>query len=331
MNSHPHRPENNAGRISIPLHVGAWMAGAVLVTLLFQKAITAYTGDTRTPPQATVRGPNPSVHNFNQPRKAISLDIATADRLLPLADPKFPLWYEPEIPVQASPAPRTAATQENQVEVPSLTCQEQKQLGSKVDYEANRLLRMLTEKYDLTPAQQAQVFPIIARATPSAAQLAAATGNSLTEPSLSVLDISIKPTDRTYESAADSVSATTDSPLLAKNVSEDPAATRTPRKLAPSSDPLDEIEAQLAPFLDPDQLATMDPDQIDRFYWWGEILIQVSGEIEDDAAIAAAALGSGAGTSSASDSSASSADAADSSVVPAAHQDGTLFDLIGLP
>jgi hypothetical protein len=335
MNSHSPRSENNAGRIPIPLAIGAWVVGATLVALVSQRAITAFIGERHAPTLASVRDSDLSGHPLNPSRKASSLDIAFNDSLRPETESEFALGYEPVAPAQASSEPRTAAPQENRGDDSALTWQEQKQLASNIDYEANRLLRMLAEKYDLTPAQQAQVFSIIARATPAAAQFAAATGDSLTTESLSVLAVSIKPENWTYESAADPVSAATDSTLLAQNEPAEAAPTRTRSKLTSSpdvlSDPLDEIEPQLAPFLDPDQLAAMDEEQVDRLYWWGEILIQISGEIDDDAAIAAAALGSGTGTSSSSDSSASSAAAGDSSAVPAAHQDGTLFDLIGQP
>ena len=328
MNSHPHRAENNAGRIPIPLAVGAWMVGAMLATLVSQKAIMAFLGEARPPTPATVRGFDLSGQPLNPSPKASAIDMAAADRLHPQTDPEFALGYEPVASDQASPAPSAAATRGNLGEDSALTWQQRQQLGSKVDYEANRLLRMLTEKYDLTPAQQTRVFPIIARATPAAVQFAAMTGDSLTAESLSALAVSIKPGDWTYESAADSLSAETDATLLANNDPGDSTPTRSPRKSTASPDPLDEIEAQLAPFLDPDQLATMDPEQIDRFYWWGEILIQLSGEIDDDVAIAAAALGSGASASGASDSSGSAADTADSGSVPAAHQGGTLFELL---
>lgn len=80
------------------------------------------------------------------------------------------------------------------------------------------------------------------------------------------------------------------------------------------------VEADISPFLDNEQLATMSDEQVDRYYWWAEILGNLSGDGADETA---------SGATDASTSPADSTPAAtDGGTEPTEYQGGNLLDLL---
>ncbi len=221
-------------------------------------------------------------------------------------------------------------------------------LGARVNSEANRILRRVARKYRLTSDQQAQVFPAIANAVPASAGLAKNMNGSVQETQFAALGIAPEIADWSVADSANedsdvfaAASPTDPDALTTDSAPTSTAGTATPAKAKVSfadddgfetalQASLEAIEEQLAPFLNNEQLATMNAEQIDRYYWWGEILIRLDGDLELEAAILAAALqptasaSSGTVATSESETAGSSAEAN-----PAAHLGGNLFDLLG--
>jgi len=83
---------------------------------------------------------------------------------------------------------------------------------------------------------------------------------------------------------------------------------------------LETVEAELSPFLDNEQLATMSDEQVDRYYWWAEILGNLSGDGADESA-------SGSTDTSASPVESTPA-ATDGGTEPSEYQGGNLLDLL---
>jgi hypothetical protein len=209
-----------------------------------------------------------------------------------------------------------------------------------VSREANHLLQVMVRKYQLTPAQQQAVFPVIARAAPSYPRLAGLEGQDLSDYQLTSLGIVPQPVGTGSEEVAEDRDATQEA-TAGETATDDPAVSETPaartasptRAKAGSSTPssstdsnisLDELEYQLAPFLNPAQLAQMTPEQIDRYYWWGEILLQLSGD-ETNAAAAVSASSSGTATGDSADGSVPTGTGSE----PTAYQGGRLFEMLG--
>lgn len=206
-----------------------------------------------------------------------------------------------------------------------------KLLQARANFEANRRLQMLTRKYQLTREQQALMWPVLVRAAPASARLwavPAAPGSAglaaapAEEPSGDSLAAESTAADSSPEQVAR---------LAAGDQDPDDSsgeAGRTTNKAKAGQDAgdlqaaldasLDMLEPELAPFLDAKQLAMMNEEEIDRYYWWGEVLLRLSGEDAADAVASAAdSAGSGVAAEAVSD------------VEPAAHQGGNLFDILG--
>jgi hypothetical protein len=332
MTLHFKQPENGKRRFKTLLAVGAF--GAEVFILAGAVRWTLTTGNNgrwalaMTASDVSTRQGSPSMKSCSAP-----LDEWSAPDVLAPPD-AFSL--APEIPARQTAA-AFRSKPENERTLEQTRAQDQKkQLGARIDYGANRLLQMLTRKYDLSNQQQALVFPVIARALPAYGHLPPSAGEALTDADLAALGISPKPVDpATGESDYVDPGAT----LLAKNEpaeSETMATTAKTRTSSSADDfdaalalSLDSLEAQLVQFLDSDQLALMNEEQIDRFYWWGEILLQISGDIKTDAALVTAALGSDSSAATGSTLPVESGSAAiGSDSVPAAHQDGSLLDLL---
>lgn len=196
--------------------------------------------------------------------------------------------------------------------------------AAQVSYEADRRLAMLTDRYQLTEEQQALVFPVIARTSQAYHPALAIQGEGATDAYLAALP----PTAQTDALVAEPATPvpTVDSPSQDTPASSEvsgpapapPAATDSettgvdnsmPETNAPEvpaaldlepgfeeeynaalESSLEMLEEQMAPFLDADQLAAMTEDQIDRYYWWGEILLQIDGDAAADAVDAPVAV-----------------------------------------
>ena len=174
-----------------------------------------------------------------------------------------------------------------------------KLMGAQAGQEATRRLQMLTRKYNLSTEQQELVFPVVARASPAYGQMSSLAGESLADAYVDQPDSFPLPevptsTDLAQTGPTESgpTGQATKPPVKTKAFPK-PADDETPPIV-----PLDDLEPQLAPFLNPDQLAKMDEEQIDRYYWWGEILLQLNGDIEADAARRFRGAGFSTGTSS---------------------------------
>jgi hypothetical protein len=193
-------------------------------------------------------------------------------------------------------------------------------------------LQMLTAKYHLSESQQAQALPAIAGALPSytpARSIARASSADAVVPDA---------TRASLPSGSDPAGAQ-DQPAPSAPVSVADSVASSP---SPSSPPvsgsddfeaalnasLDSMEARLAPYLDSGQLALMNEEQVDRYYWWGEILLQISGDIDADAAVTAAAATSTPVTP-ATPATTGTTQQVSGDVAPAEHQVGNLFDLLG--
>lgn len=185
---------------------------------------------------------------------------------------------------------------------------------------ALRRLQRLHAKYHLAPAQLAKIYPAVAKATGS-------TGSSLAQEAAAVSTSAPDAAEDESgfaeilaEAVGQTASTATASP--GKSSAKDPAmVAEDPFETALNAS-LDALEDQLAALLTPEQLAILDEEQIDRYYWWGEILIQLAGAADEEAAIIAIALQP---TSPATTGSSAS----DPNAVPTDHLGGNLFDLPG--
>lgn len=208
-------------------------------------------------------------------------------------------------------------------------------LCAQVNSEANRVLRRVARKYRLTEEQQSQVFPAIASSMPAYADLAENMNGSVQKTDYASLGIAPEIVDGADANSANdepdaSFSADTVVPKTAVPSAADTPTAASKAKATSAGDDgyaaalqmfMESIEAQLAPFLNNAQLAAMNEEQIDRYYWWGEILIQLDGDIAPEAASA----GTVAGDASTASEAVAETEAADAAV-SADHQAGTLFD-----
>jgi hypothetical protein len=248
----------------------------------------------------------------------------------------LPVRERPDEGMQASPEVRkvrfmTSAGYKMSSGAPS--AREMEFRASLVSYEAGRRLRMLTDMYQLSPQQQALVFPVLARASQAYHPALEIEGEAATDAYLAAWAQSA-PTgsdpDETTGAASGDAEPDPDAALAMVKAKgpppEDEPATESPDPLddeavnAAIESSLDVVEAQLAPFLDEEQLALMNEEQVDRLYWWGEILLQISAELDDETLPDAEDAGTapGTGTPGGSDQTGDS--------TPPAHQGGNLFD-----
>lgn len=243
--------------------------------------------------------------------------------------------------------------------------------AEQVTYEANRRLAMLTATYKLTPAQQALVYPLLARASQAYDPALSIDGEAATDAYLRSID-STQPASAAGASESSAYagvpvesSSEPDSPASRAAAVAEYASRRTGASaavatsgmagdsgavvatadsagatdggtaaaVAPSSSTapdgydaalassLDTVEAELTPFLDNDQLATMSDEQVDRYYWWAEILGNLSGTTTDPAASETAAT-----TTQPEDGTSSTTEGDPEE--PSSYQGGNLLDLL---
>lgn len=204
--------------------------------------------------------------------------------------------------------------------------------AAQVAYEAGRRLEMLAEKYDLTEDQQALVFPVIARASPAYVPALPIKDSSLSDAYLlarrSSAPVAASAADLPWTTLSD------DSASGARlGVVGQAMASGAPRAPAGVDDAAfevalnasqDALEARIAPFLNSAQLAQLTEEELDRYYWWGEILLQLSGEADPIAAATASATVS-TGQPGTGDPA---AEGDEEAAVPVAHQGGNLLDLL---
>ncbi len=176
-------------------------------------------------------------------------------------------------------------------------------LAARVAGQADYRLALVSGKYDLSPAQQGLAYPLIVRSTP-AYRAAVAEGTLVEEARAADAGVVLEPAGAAEVADAD------DDFALALDSS------------------LEALEAELAAVLSPEQLAALSEDQLDRYYWWGEVLLRVQEQQEAELEeIVASALGtSTAPATTAAAATAATEPAAD--VIPAAHQGGNLLDLL---
>lgn len=243
--------------------------------------------------------------------------------------------------------------------------------AEQVTYEADRRLALLTAMYKLTPAQQALVYPIVARASQAYDPALSIDGEAATDAYLDAINPSASASAGASDASAYAgtpvaSSSGADAPASSAAVSAEYARRRTgvpmvvaapttagnsgataptasdasspvdggtaasvPATASTSSDgydaalasSLETVEAELSPFLDNDQLATMSDEQVDRYYWWAEILGNLSGTTTDPAASETAAA-----TTQPEDGTSSTAEG--DTGEPSAYQGGNLLDLL---
>lgn len=121
-------------------------------------------------------------------------------------------------------------------------------LGEDVSREANHLLALLADRYGLSETQQALAFPVIARASRSYDPALPIEGEAMTDAYLASIGEDIYPAAESY----------------------------------------DDLESLVAPFLDESQQARVEEEQVDRFYWWAEVLENVASGPDIDETLAAA-------------------------------------------
>jgi hypothetical protein len=250
----------------------------------------------------------PRTGPFREARSAVSL---AAETITPSPAQPLPMVYPPDVPS----GPTASAAGMLPPSSPTRSLDELKLLAGQVTYEANRRLQMLTDRYRLSEQQQALVFPVIARASCSYVPELPIEGEAATDAHLAAQESSER---------ADSPTGTVrpDDPTSAEATASDGA----PAGSAIAS--LDALESDLAPFLNSDQLALIEEEQLDRFYWWGEVLLKISDEIDADDLIAQALSGAPAAMEETPTAAAAEPADATPSAVPAAHQGGNLLDLL---
>jgi hypothetical protein len=209
------------------------------------------------------------------------------------------LIYEPEFVEElgaAAPERQVgpAATEGSGMLQPPPTVGELKMRAARVEFEAGRNLEMLSRKYDLTEEQQALAFPILARASQAYHPAIAIEGEAATDAFLS---------------------ATIAAPEIESDLEEAP-----PQAAAPST--LDDVEAKLAPLLNDKQRAQIKEEALDRYYWWGEILLQIAADIDAESVPAVAEADPGEVEQDPGEPEPGPAPP------PAAHQGANLFDLL---
>lgn len=156
--------------------------------------------------------------------------------------------------IQPSPSSqdKTIAKQAYPARASYLSNEELTARAMEVEYEAQRHLDMLSEMYGLSAEQEDLVFPLLAMASESYNPQMKIAGAALTEEALA-----ISPVDDSSKS------------LETDN---------QPEKNGRAS--LEDLESQIAPFLDEEQLDALDEEQMDRYFWWAEILEQISTDID---------------------------------------------------
>jgi hypothetical protein len=197
----------------------------------------------------------------------------------------------------------------------ALSAEDRARPYEQVERETKHLIEMLTAKYALTPRQQTRALAMLARASNA---YHPSIGASIGAPSASAGTTALQ------------------LPSVASEVAEQPpgeqgpTATEVPAAaltgVADASGEavysLDDLEARIAPLLDDAQLTLVDEDQVDRYYWWSDVLDQIDDDL--DAATAAGAalwLGSVEETTTV-------AATTPAATAPSAHQGGNLLQLI---
>lgn len=202
-----------------------------------------------------------------------------------------------------------------------------------VSYEASRRLGMMAAKYSLTEDQKVLIFPVLARASPAYVATMPIENESLSDAYLLARRNS-QPRATEAPGATRPVEATDEVTPAAPTL--DQAEVRDVPQAPEGVDEIafeaalrasqDAVEAQLAPFLDGAQRALMDEEELDRYYWWGEILLQLAGEADASAAVSTDPAAPA--TPGAADADSQVPEGGGGAGVPAAHQGGNLLDLL---
>jgi len=235
---------------------------------------------------------------------------------------EWALIYEPEIIEDAGSEQahavveqsiRFATSEDYRLSPGEPTMEELRVRAAQVEYEADRRLQMLSEKYQLTEEQEALAFPIIARASQAYHPALQIEGEAATEAYLDAVQSTLETPPSSAETLTPAAHTPDDVP------DEDVPLDEAFQAAIDSS--LDAVEEQLALFLDEEQLALLTEEQIDRYYWWGELLLVITGDLEsgDDSAAAAEEPDPEPENSSSPEPG--------EGTQPVAHQGGNLFDL----
>lgn len=320
------------------------LAGAVLVVAGLFRLAVAFMADS-SPGMSRLDGvayrqpdnslaPNHPATSFQSAEMDVGANLAADPELLVYEDGSVEMDARQEIASLSIPA---VATESGAADAAAANQQKRQILGARVNSEANRILSRVARKYRLSDEQQAQVFPTIASSVPAYDGLAENLNRDVPATELASLGIAPDIVDWSVAERADEAA---DSPATADTDAPETAATPTAGTATPSKAraslagddayeaalkaSMEAIEEQLASYLNNAQLRILSEEQADRYFWWGEILIQLKGDVADEAASADSTSGddsAGSGTSSGSETG----DAA----VSADHQGGTLFDLLG--
>jgi hypothetical protein len=308
MTLHPKQTEQDKWRFMALLAAVVFGAGAILLTFAVQSETTPRNKVILLSPMSGSGAPfrpgsTPIQARAEQLEEPVAADSLAFQQELPST-----LFYPPVISDRPDDS-STLGNLENDAS-PGQTVPEAelKLLGAQAGQEATRRLQMLTRKYDLSKEQQALVFPVVARASPAYGQMSSLAGETLADAYVAQPESFPLLETRDFAEAPGSDDGAQNGQPEAEPTSQ---PKRSPAKTKLTFGPDDEE----APLITPEE-------QIDQYYWWGEILRQLNGDIEADAEAVSAALGSSTGT--ADETVAGSG----SDAVPAAHQGGNLFDLL---
>ena len=329
MTLHPRQTGKGKWRFKALLCAAVLGAGSVVLTFVAQSAIATRNngifpvaitesgaffqpGTNRIKARAVQPDDPVAAMTFASPQ-GLSYPLLFPPAILDPDDNSSPLGY-PEI--EESPKPEFSES-------------ELKLLGAQVGREATRRLQRLSQKYNLSKEQQALVFPVIARASPAYGQLSSLAGETLADAYV-VQPVSFPLPEALDASEASGSGDLTQNGQTDSGTTSESDATASEAMATSGVDDFEEalhlsleaLESQLAPFLNSEQLALMDEEQVDRFYWWGEILLQLNGDNEADAQSVSGAL------ESATASSVEPTAGAGFDAVSAAHQGGNLLDLL---